>query len=301
VRGSASLGGYASMAASVLSRLQYRAGPRPDEIIGLRNDLQVSLISDQTGLVEYPGSPGVVVSLHVGPSVAVDCRRGGERRVGTTIHGDIEIIPPNTSGVWELKSSDTALVIGMKLRLLQSVVQQSGGDPAHLRITNRFNVRDPQIEHIGWALKAEMESGYPSGRLYADALATGLATRIVRNHSSLARPARGVKAAMPARRLKAVLAYIEDNLGRDLTLREIAEVGGCSTSHFKTLFRKSTGMPPHQYLIRRRVERAAMQLRKGQLPIGQVALENGFCHQSHLALHVRRVLGVSPQELRNGG
>src|SRR5580700_11881510 len=273
--------------------------PFPTEIIGSTENLRLSLISDQPGIVEFLGSPMVVVSLHVGPSVAVDCRRGGERHRGTTIHGDLEIIPPDLGGVWELKARDTALVIGLKLRVLERIVEESGGDPGKLRVFNRFQARDLQIEHIGWALKAEMENGYPSGRAYMDAMATGLAARIVRNHSSLARASRPMKAAMPGRKLKAVLGYIEDNLGRDLGLGEIAAAAGLSVSHFKTLFRKSLGMPPHQYLLRRRVERAAMQLRSGNLPIGQIALENGFCHQSHLALHTRRVLGVTPQELRD--
>jgi AraC family transcriptional regulator len=282
------------------SYLQSRTSvPAPNEIIGTTENLRLSLISDQPGIVEFRGSPGVLVSLHVGASVAVDCRRGGMRHRGTAIHGDLEIIPPNLGGIWEIKSSDTALVIGLKLRLLERLVEESGADPAKLQILNRFQARDPQIEHIGWALKAEMEAGYPSGRSYRDALATGLATRIVRNHSSLARAARATNAAMPGRKVKIILSYIEDNLGRDLGLSEIAEAAGLSVSHFKTLFRKSLGMPPHQYLIRRRVERAAMQLRKSVVPIGQIALENGFCHQSHLALHTRRILGVSPQELRN--
>jgi AraC family transcriptional regulator len=282
------------------SYLQDRTSqPLPTEIIGSTENLRLSLISDQPGVVEFLGSPRVVVSLHVGTSVAVDCRRGGERHRGTTIHGDLEIIPPNLGGVWELKARDTALVIGLKLRVLERIVEESGGDPGKLRVFNRFQARDPQIEHIGWALKAEMENGYPSGRPYMDAMATGLAARIVRNHSSLARTPRAIKAAMPGRKLKAVLGYIEDNLGRDLGLGEIAGVAGLSVSHFKTLFRKSLGMPPHQYLIRRRVERAAMQLRRGRMPIGQIALENGFCHQSHLALHTRRVLGLTPQELRD--
>jgi AraC family transcriptional regulator len=282
------------------SYLQDRTSePFPTEIIGATENLRLSLISDQPGIVEFLGSPRVVVSLHVGTSVAVDCRRGGERHRGTTIHGDLEIIPPNLGGVWELKARDTALVIGLKLRVLERAVEESGGDPGKLRIFNRFQARDPQIEHIGWALKAEMENGYPSGRPYMDAMATGLAARIVRNHSSLARASRAIKAAMPGRMLKAVLGYIEDNLGRDLGLGEIAGVAGLSVSHFKTLFRKSLGLPPHQYLIRRRVERAAMQLRRGRMPIGQIALENGFCHQSHLALHTRRMLGLTPQELRD--
>jgi AraC family transcriptional regulator len=289
------------MSASARGFFLHRGAPLPNELIGVTDDLRLSMISDRPGLVEFPGTTAVLLSLHVGPSVTADCRRNGQRHVGTTIHGDLEIIPPNTPGTWELKSSDTALIVAMKLRLLQSIAEQSGADPARLKITNRFQARDPQIEHIAWALKAEMESSFPSGRLYTDALATALAARVIRNHSSLARPARSPRAAMPARKLKVVLAYIEDNLGRDLSLSEIAQAAGVSTSHFKTLFRKAMGMPPHQYVIRRRVERAAAQLRTGDLPIGQIALENGFCHQSHLALHLRRVLGVTPQVIRNNG
>ncbi|MGC1607810.1 MAG: AraC family transcriptional regulator [Candidatus Acidiferrum sp.] len=282
------------------SRLRDRSSePLPSEIIGVTPGVRLSLISDQPGIVEFRGSHRVVVSLHIGPSVAVDCRRGGERYCGTTIHGDLEIIPPNLGGIWEIKARDTALIIGLKLRLLQDVVAESGGDPNKLQVTNRFQVRDPQIEHIGWALKAEMESGYPSGRLYLDALATGLAARIVRNHSSLARASRSTTTAIPGGKLKLVLGYIEDNLERDLGLSEIADLAGVSVSHFKVLFRKSVGLPPHQYVIRRRVERAAMQLREGKTPIGQIALANGFCHQSHLAMHVRRVLGVSPRQIRD--
>ncbi len=271
----------------------------PHELIGTTENLRLSLISDEPGLVEFPGSPRIVISLHVGPSVTVDCRRAGQRHHGTNVHGDLEIIPPNVGGVWELKSRDSALVIGLKSRVLERVVQESGGDSSKLEVLNRFQARDSQIEHIGWALKAEMEGGYPSGRCYTDALATGLAARVVRNHSSLARASRTPKSVMPGRKLKTILGFIEDNLGRDLGLDEIAQAAGLSVSHFKTLFRKSQGMPPHQYLIRRRVERAAMQLRGTRVPIGQIALENGFCHQSHLALHTRRVFGVTPQEIRD--
>jgi AraC family transcriptional regulator len=288
------------MGAPARSYLQDRTSAHsPNEIIGATENLRVSLITDQPGLVEFRGSPRVVVSIHVGPSLDVDCRRGGERHRGTTVHGDVEIIPPTMAGAWELKSKDTALVIGIKLQVLNSVVEESGGDVRQLQVRNRFPARDPQIEHLGWALKEEMENGYPCGRIYVDSLATGLAATLVRNHSSLAGPPRLMRTAMPARRLKEVLAFIEDNLGRDLGLSEIAEVGGLSVSHFKMQFRKSVGLPAHQYLIRRRVERAAMLLRDGNLPIGQVALESGFCHQSHLAMHMRRVLGLTPQQVRN--
>jgi AraC family transcriptional regulator len=288
------------MGASARNYLQDRtSAPSPAESIGNTESLHLSLITDQPGLVEFGGSPRVVVSIHVGPSVEVDCRRGGARHRGTNIHGDIEIIPPKMPGVWELKTIDTALVIGVKPQLLRRVIEDSGADPSKLEVRNRFQARDPQIEHIAWALKAEMEKGYPCGRVYTDSLATGLAAVLVRNHSSLALPSEVARAGLPVRKLRRVLAFIEDNLSQDLGLSEIAEVGGLSVSHFKAQFRKSVGVPAHQYLIRRRVERAAMLLRNGKLSVGQVALETGFCHQSHLAFHTRRVLGLTPQEIRN--
>lgn len=70
-----------------------------------------------------------------------------------------------------------------------------------------------------------------------------------------------------------------------------------SISHLKSTFRMATGMPVHQYVIRRRVERAAQLLRRGRLPISQVAVQVGFAHQSHLAMHMKRLLGESPHQI----
>ena len=71
-----------------------------------------------------------------------------------------------------------------------------------------------------------------------------------------------------------------------------------SASHLKTVFREATGLPVHQYVLRRRVERAQALLREGKLPINEIALATGFAHQSHLARHMRRLLGVTPAEVK---
>ena len=69
-------------------------------------------------------------------------------------------------------------------------------------------------------------------------------------------------------------------------------------SHFKPLFKASTRLAPHQFVIRRRVERARALLLDGSLPMAQVALDAGFAHQSHMARAMRRVLGITPGALR---
>ena len=99
-------------------------------------------------------------------------------------------------------------------------------------------------------------------------------------------------------KLKQVISYIEDNLESELSLAEIASVAGVSVSHLKTLFRQSTGMPVHQYVLRRRVERAKLLLQDRSLSIAQVAFAAGFAHQSHLARHMRKILGMTPAVVR---
>jgi AraC family transcriptional regulator len=224
------------------------------------------------------------------------CHRAGESFCGTLIHGDIDIIPSGTPSSWELKDNDTVLTLGLDPDFLASVALELGLQPGEEQIRNRFKVRDPQIEHIAWALQAAMESGSPCDRLYLDSVATALASRLLRKHGALTNgDVLQARHSLSQRRLKRVLEFIEENLSSDLSLDEIAAVAGLGLSQCKLLFRQATGLPIHQYVIRCRVERAAWLLRQGKMPISQVALEAGFAHQSHMALHMRRVLGTSPK------
>jgi AraC family transcriptional regulator len=262
------------------------------------DDFRVILRSDAGGVLEVPGLPNAYVAIHAGPSVHVACRRGGQRHAGRAVYGDIDIIPAGTPCVWEMRGTDTALLLRVSPRLIRSAAQQMGLDPARVELRNRFQMRDEAIQNIGWALKAEMEGGYPSGRLYLESMAMSVAARLVRCHSSAAlQPAR-TNGRMAGGQLRRVLGYIEDNLSADLSLADVAAVAELGVSQCKTLFREAMGLPVHQYVIRRRVERAKKLLRTGKMPISQVALEAGFAHQSHLARHMRRLVGVSPRDAR---
>src|SRR6476660_3407876 len=138
-------------------------GPQVDQPSSIphhkaRCNFRVSLLSDSPGVIEVPALRNTIVSIHVGPSVQVSCRRGGSRHRGTAVHGDIDIIPAGTPGVWEINERDTALVLSLSPELLARVAADLDLDPCRLEIRNRFLVRDAQLENIGWALKAEMET-----------------------------------------------------------------------------------------------------------------------------------------------
>jgi AraC family transcriptional regulator len=251
--------------------------------------LPVVLRDYTPGILEVPALPYVVVGLHLGPPARVAARMAGRLRSGVGIHGDIDIIPGGEPSRWEIGAADQGLILRLEPRLMQMVADR----PVEIR--DRFLIRDPRIEHIGWALKTEMDQGFPSGRIYRESLATALAAHLVAAHSSIADRTAERHIAMP--NLRHVLGYIEAHLGHDLSLPAIAAVAGLSVSHTKTLFRRATGLPIHQYVIRRRVELAARLLREGQMPVSEVALEAGFAHQSHLARHMRRLMGVTPAAL----
>src|SRR5258707_3329419 len=219
--------------------------------------LALQLRSDPAGILDVPELQRVLVAIHVGAAAKVSCRRGGESHSGSAVHGDIDIIPALTPSRWEIHDqNDTALILALPPSLLDTVAEQQGFDSRRVEIRNRFQIRDAQLENICWALKAEMESNYSSGRLYTDSLAVSVASRLVSTHSSIAQRKIAQNGGLGGRRLKQTLAYIEDNLSEGLSLSRIAAITGISASHFKTLFRESAAVPVHQYVIQRRIVRA---------------------------------------------
>jgi AraC family transcriptional regulator len=104
------------------------------------------MLTDPPGVILAPASPRAAIVLHVGPAVHIACDRDGRKHRGRSVHGDVDIIPIGTPSRWELKEQDTALVMALSAELLQSVARESRYDPASIQISNRFQIRDRQIE-----------------------------------------------------------------------------------------------------------------------------------------------------------
>jgi AraC family transcriptional regulator len=104
--------------------------------------------------------------------------------------------------------------------------------------------------------------------------------------------------ALQGRRLRRVTEYIEQNLDKELTLAELAAVVCMSRWHFARLFKCSTGVPPHRFVIRQRIARARGVLTTPELSIAQVSRLVGFRTPSHFTTVFRRVLGVTPRAYR---
>ena len=91
---------------------------------------------------------------------------------------------------------------------------------------------------------------------------------------------------------------MQAKIEEELTLQEMAECAGLSTTHFSEMFRKSTGESPHQFLLRQRIERAKEMLREAEMRVLDVAVACGFKTQQHFARVFRQIYGASPTAYR---
>jgi AraC family transcriptional regulator len=254
---------------------------------------------DPRGVLNMPALNDVLIAIHLGPAAKLGCRRDGQRFHGTAVHGDIDIVPAHTTMRWEMyDQNDRTLILSLSEKLLRKLTEESTSNRARLRILNRFQIRDLELEQLSGAMKREMEMGSPSGRLYLDGLTLAIASRLVTRHSSRTKEAKQQHGGLTGYRLKRVLSFIEEQLTKDLSLEKIAAVAGVSPSHLNALFRHSMGMAVHQYVLQRRVEFAKTLLLREEMSIAEIALEAGFAHQSHLARHMRRSLGLPPRALK---
>jgi AraC family transcriptional regulator len=235
------------------------------------------------------------VSMYLGRPLLVTTRCDGATSRRLQVPGDVKIVPAGLPRVWETEGATTKLSMFVGPALVCSAATAMGLNPDRVSIQSQLHVNDPQIEHIGWALKAELESFEPFGRLYGESLGLALASHLLRRYAPVA--GNRLKGGLSRRRLSRVTEYVRENIGGDLSLLDLADVAGVSPSHFKTLFKQSVGIPVHQYVVRTRVEHAAALLR-GDRPLADVALQAGFANQSHMARCMRRIMGISPGRLR---
>lgn len=114
---------------------------------------------------------------------------------------------------------------------------------------------------------------------------------LVRRHADQRLVVPPLKNEMAA--VKRAKAYLAENFTQNISLITLSKIAYLSPFHLLRAFRQSVGLPPHEYLINLRVERAKQLLAKGR-PLAEVAHETGFCDQSHFNRQFKRLVGVTP-------
>jgi AraC-like DNA-binding protein len=166
------------------------------------------------------------------------------------------------------------------------------GDPAPFR--------DPIVEGLAHALIRAEDFGGQLGPTYADSIGLAITAKLIARHATLSDPpSKPAIAALTRWRLKRVVDYVDAHLADPIGLAELAGATGLSRMHFAAQFRAATGLRPHEYLLRRRIERAQTLLSGSRLPLCEVALDVGFKSQAHFTTVFARFVGETPSAWRH--
>ncbi|HSS38353.1 MAG TPA: AraC family transcriptional regulator, partial [Polyangia bacterium] len=135
-----------------------------------------------------------------------------------------------------------------------------------------------------------------AARLYIESAAVVIAQRLVLRGVGRVTPK--PRPGLPPAILRRAKEFLHDRMNRNPGIAELSAAVGMSVDHFSRMFKRSTGLAPHQYLSDIRLERAKRLLAEGHTPIIEIAYEIGYANPSQFSSFFRKRTGVSPSSFR---
>jgi AraC family transcriptional regulator len=241
--------------------------------------------------------PTNFLHLQTNGPVALEWQSQGRRHNQQMLPNSLMLLPQGTQ--------DEVRWAGAVARTMLSLDQQMIEASAHealprgkIELVELWGFHDPHLLNLIFALQADLNDGSPAGRLYGEALATALAVYLQQRYAIQPVKTKIYHGGMPKYRLNRVLEFIAEHEAENIPLSQLAEIAGMSPHYFSELFRQSLKLSPHQFILRRRIERAKRLLHNPELSLLQISLDTGFQDQSHFTKVFRRLVGVTPMQYR---
>ncbi|WP_293899550.1 AraC family transcriptional regulator [Phenylobacterium sp.] len=264
----------------------------------------------------WSGVSAVVKEMEFGGAFEVDRAAPYHRlmvileEVGDRIHGEgqraahrgatepanrLYLVPADTP-FWTSSSSLRYLrYISLQFEVADLEALGSGTWAEALPRTPRFGFSDPRLLALARVFEAECERPGPSDELLGNGLSVGLLSMLRGLDGA---PQASVRGGLSPRQLRAVVGYLEDNIGCAIDPLALAAIVGLSPSHFHHAFKASTGLPPHRWLMERRVRRAQSLILDGEPHLADIALQLGFADQAHFTRLFKKTVGLTPSTWR---
>jgi AraC family transcriptional regulator len=156
---------------------------------------------------------------------------------------------------------------------------------------------DSVIWDTATKLRYVIESG-KANKSYVDALTNVLAHELSRSDEEVSRNSPVNRGGLATWQMRSVTEHIEEHLGEQISLVTLAKLARLSQSHFSRAFKQSSGVPPHEYHIQRRIEKAKALLAEREASVTDVGFALGYSHTSSFSVAFRKVIGRSPRAFR---
>jgi AraC family transcriptional regulator len=238
----------------------------------------------------------VVMQLTSPATVEIGSASGKQLR--RFVPGDIHVIPQGCEVSLYATGASHAIVMSFDQQVLERSGEGNDRVGCGSSLALHLGIRDLQLQCLLSAVEEELRSGCYTGSGYLRQLGGAVTSYLIRRYSAAAKAGPPRSEGLPPNRLRAVLDHIHNHLEDSLTLIELAGMVSMSPQHFANLFRRSTGLAPHRYVLARRIECAAHLLSTTNLSLAEITLESGFASQSHFTDVFRKALGTTPRRYR---
>ena len=162
----------------------------------------------------------------------------------------------------------------------------------------RIHFEDPVVWETAAKLRGAIESGQTKSALYLTALSNVLALELSRPDRDIACGSSVDRGGLASWQKRVVVGHIEEHLGDQICLVTLARLARLSQHHFCRAFKQSFGIPPHQYHVQRRIERAKLLLADRMEFVTDIALTVGYSQISSFSLAFRKITGWTPSDYR---
>ncbi|BAZ11727.1 AraC family transcriptional regulator [Calothrix sp. NIES-4071] len=238
-----------------------------------------------------------VISICVGRPIVKKRMLDGIPQRNCFVDGDISITPANRYRSVCLEGEAEFIHIYPEPKFFARTANETV-ENSEVEIIPQFKIRDPLILGISLALKTELELNPHGSQLYAESLASTLAVHLIHRYSTKKYQNQNNAGGLPKYKLQQAIDYIKNHDAGNISLEAIATELGMSRYYFARLFKQSTGLTPHQYIIKCRVNQAKQLLTQQSLSIKEISRNLGFANQNQFATFFYRYAGVSPKEYR---
>jgi AraC family transcriptional regulator len=190
---------------------------------------------------------------------------------------------------------ETAASTRLTFLYLDPTIFQVGAETGYAA---RVHFEDAVVWETAAKLKSAIENGQARRTLYLSALSSVLAIELTRCEDNNERDPILNRGGLACWQKRAVLGYIEEHLGEQICLVTLAQLARLSQHHFCRAFKKSFGVPPHQYQVRRRIEQAKLLLGDPSTSITDVGFTVGYSQTSSFSVAFRKITGWTPSDYR---
>ena len=171
-------------------------------------------------------------------------------------------------------------------------------DSSAMLFREQRGAQDLAVSRMGERFATELRQPRYGGALYGESVALAFSLHLLGRYGRVRQRATAPRGKLAGATLGRVVDYIHEHLAENLSLNELAHAAGLSLFHFSRLFRASTGLSPHNFILRLRVERAIRLLRERSdiHSLSEIALESGFYDHAHFTHAFRRLVGTTPSD-----